>query len=226
MEFEVKYTYPNSNAQDLKRLLSAKFIADPKYPSGIITSIYFDTTTMDFYEEKRASTYLKTKIRLRWYNDTESKLPIGTSFWEVKSRVGTRRSKERRESSLSPLQLDSIEMHDPALLREAHQQQLRSGGGLVILPAVAVRYTRHRYVDTVNGSRLNVDSNIHAHRINPSLANERSKLSLPVGVLEYKGEYDQISPYLSQVGGIGAKKDAFSKYESVIKWVKSNHRLY
>jgi len=140
-------------------------------------------------------------------------------------RVGTQRSKQREPSNLSPEILENIDISDPRLIQEAQQHSLYSGVRLQVFPAVMIRYTRHRFIDSVNGSRINVDSNIYSRKINPSLANERTEVSLPVGVIEYKGEYDRISPVISDIGRLGAKKRAFSKYESVIKWVKSNHRL-
>lgn len=226
MEFEVKYTFPNHRAEFVRRLVSSRFRIDDRYPVGVITSIYFDTKDMLMYEEKRASTYLKRKIRLRWYLDADTHEPDQQAFWEVKSRIGTQRSKTRVASDLSPAVLNDIDLDDPILLEEAAKQQCLSGGGSQIFPSVMIRYTRHRYIDSVNASRINVDSDIYARKISRSLANERSISCLPAGVVEYKGEHDAVSPVLADLGGIGARKQAFSKYESAIKWVKSNQQLF
>lgn len=225
MEYEVKYSFLNHRADFVRRLVSARFQVDQNYPVGVITSIYYDTKDMLFYEEKRASTYRKRKFRLRWYLNPETRQPDEQAFWEVKSRIGTQRSKTRNPANLLPAQLEQIKLDDPALLKEAITQQ-RGIPGPQIFPSVMIRYTRHRYIDSVNGSRINIDSDIHARRISSGLANERSLSCLPVAVLEYKGEHDVISPVLADLGLIGLKKEAFSKYESAIKWVKSNQQLF
>jgi len=226
MEFELKYTYPNIRAELLCSLLQSRLIPDPDFPTGIVTSFYFDTSQMHSYEEKRASTYRKTKIRLRWYTDYLNKQPIGEAYWEVKNRFGTQRVKSRVVSALSSAALDQIDIHDQRLIREANCQQRSLASTSTIVPSVAVRYSRKRYIDSVTGSRVNCDFDIHAHAINKSLANEHSKLKLPIGVLEYKGKFDQLPSYLQDVSYMGARKAAFSKYESAIKWVKSNHQRY
>lgn len=226
MEYEVKYTFLNHRADFIRRLVSSRFQIDQSYPVGVITSIYFDSKDMLHYEEKRASTYLKRKIRLRWYLDAKTHKPDQQAFWEVKSRTGTQRTKTRVVSSIAPSMLNDIDMDDPLLLKEAVEQQRSSGGGQLVFPSVMIRYTRHRYIDSVNGSRINVDSDIYARKISAGLANERSISCLPAGVIEYKGEHDAISPVLADLGGVGARKQAFSKYESTIKWVKSNQQLF
>jgi hypothetical protein len=229
MEYEVKYSFPNHRADIVRRLIESRFQVDSEYSVGIVTSIYFDTKDMLFYEEKRASTYRKQKTRLRWYADAVTGKPHTQAFWEVKNRMGTQRSKTRRISNLSGDMLDSIDINDPALIKESYAQRNTLDGQnsrLQIFPSVMIRYTRYRFIDSVNGSRINVDSDIYARSINPSLANERSIACLPAGVVEYKGEHESLSPVLLDLGGVGARKQAFSKYESVIKWVKSNQQLF
>ena len=68
---------------------------DGQYSANIISSIYFDTVNHDFAMEKAASDYLKTKIRVRWYADSEGSGEIGKCFLEVKRKIGSTRLKQR-----------------------------------------------------------------------------------------------------------------------------------
>ena len=145
MEYELKYTFLNHRADFVRRLIAAKFKPDPKYSQGVVTSIYFDSKDMQMYEEKRASTYLKKKIRLRWYLDAQTGQPDEDAFWEVKSRIGTQRKKTRIVSNLKPTLLEQIKIDDPILIKEAANQQ-QEVSGEIIFPSVMIRYTRHRYI--------------------------------------------------------------------------------
>ena len=228
MEYELKFTFNASHAEFMASWLAHKCQVDPLHSMGVITSIYYDSYNLSAYYQKRDSDYLKQKARLRWYHNVKTDALSDKAYWEIKMRQGTRRRKERRESTLTPGELEKIRITDPRLQDEMQLQQKSVMNGTMnnLFPVIMVRYLRSRFVDPVNGARISVDRNIHAYQCHPHLANEALGLiPMPVGVLEYKGPFDRLPPYLSELGVLGAKKQAFSKYESLIKWVKSNYQL-
>ncbi|MFT5607985.1 MAG: hypothetical protein ACI9PZ_001794, partial [Parvicella sp.] len=133
-------------------------------------------------------------------------------------RVGSQRRKSRILSNILPSELEEIDLDSPKLLHELGDTL----GIHSMFPSVMIRYKRFRFVDPVTNSRLSVDMNIRAHKIHPQVGTEASFSVLPVAVFEYKGQYSRLNPIIKEVGLMGCRKSSFSKYESVIKWVKSN----
>lgn len=228
MEYELKFIFSAHRAEFIANWLEKKCQADPLHSMGVITSIYYDSYNLSAYYQKRGSDYLKQKARLRWYRNAKTGALSDKAYWEIKMRQGTKRKKKRLETTLTPGELERIRITDPRLHDEMQLQQKNVMNGSMnnLFPTIMVRYLRSRYVDPVNGSRISVDRNIHACQCNPHLANEATgQIPMPVGVLEYKGRLDHLPPHLSELGVLGAKKQAFSKYEGLIKWVKSNYQL-
>lgn len=96
LQTEIKYVAPTSRTQLTLRILEKTCDLDPKFPFGIVSSIYYDTQNWDFLREKRNSDYLKTKIRLRWYDQTPASNDAdGRSYAEIKYRIGSKRMKIR-----------------------------------------------------------------------------------------------------------------------------------
>ena len=91
---------------------------DPAFPVGIVCSIYFDSQDWAYLGERHNSDDLKTKVRLRWFEQGESdSAPPDRSFAEVKSRTGSRRTKIRIPTEYSGAELAAMELHNPRLLR-------------------------------------------------------------------------------------------------------------
>ena len=65
--FELKFTIDGRNVTAVRRWLSSICRPDPLFPRGVVNSIYFDTPELHHLREKINSDYLKTKVRLRWY---------------------------------------------------------------------------------------------------------------------------------------------------------------
>lgn len=66
---ELKYVFPNRRAVSILNWLKARCRSDSDYPAAVVSSIYYDTVDWRSLAEKNNSDYLKTKIRLRWYQD-------------------------------------------------------------------------------------------------------------------------------------------------------------
>ena len=137
--------------------------------------------------EKINSDYLKTKVRLRWYEGGGR--PAERSFLEAKLRVGARRRKVRLETAFSGTWLTHTALHDQALRRIP--QELRPLGVPVpsqLRPVLRIRYTRDRFVDPLAGVRISLDADISAPAVNRELLSVPNPLPLDTAVVEVKGQ--------------------------------------
>lgn len=213
-EHEAKYTLPNSRAVLLWSWLHKKCRPDPLYCEGIVSSIYFDTRELDMLSEKLNSTYLKTKIRLRWYSEATSGAPFPTVFLEVKGKVGSARVKERLTMDFEAGELVRRELSDQ-FYRNINELLIRHGlfQGQVVFPVLQIDYRRTRYVEPHTGARISLDRDIACSRVNWSLAGRLNKRPLPSAVLEYKDKTGTLPEQLNQVTALaGCRRGAFSKY--------------
>jgi hypothetical protein len=211
LERELKYVVPAARALLVRSIVSALCRPDVLYPSATVFTIYYDTPDLQLLSEKINSDYLKTKVRLRWYSPAAR----GTagSFLEIKSRVGTLRRKVRVATSLSGEALGVLPMDHPDLV--AVLDLARPLGVPVpprLMPAVLLRYDRHRYVDRSSASRISVDTDIEAIRGNPRLVGNAFPGRLPHAVLEAKGASDDLPRILNPLIRLGARRSSFSKY--------------
>jgi hypothetical protein len=83
-------------------------------------------------------------------------------------------------------------------------------------PMVALRYRRRRFVDPPTGSRLSLDSDIQATRVNPRFLFVRSLGVLPIAVLEVKGYADELPGHLRGLLPLGLRKQSLSKYATLV----------
>lgn len=214
METELKYIIPAHHTSAAIRVLNQLCSPDPLYPTGEVSSIYFDTRDWIYLGEKRNSDYLKTKVRLRWYNPSN-----GTdgnsrgSFAEVKSKTGTHRQKLRIPTRFSATDLSAMELHDRALL-SIPSQLVAVGAGIlpVLFPTLLVRYTRRRFIERSTGTRIALDHGIECPKVNKYMLADPFQRRLPWSVLEIKGIHGTFPVMLQSILKLGFRRDAFSKY--------------
>ena len=73
LDREIKFTIDGRDVTAVRRWLQSVCRSDPAFPAGVVCTIYYDTLALHHLREKVNSDYLKTKLRLRWYEDqTES----------------------------------------------------------------------------------------------------------------------------------------------------------
>ena len=89
LETEIKYVVPAHRTELALRMLERICDPDPQFPFGIVSSIYYDSQNWDYLREKRDSDYLKTKVRLRWYEQAQATTDgADISYAEAKYRIG------------------------------------------------------------------------------------------------------------------------------------------
>lgn len=182
----------------------------PQERAASVSTIYYDTPSLELLGAKVDSDYLKLKVRLRWYDTAQ---PGATAFLELKTRLGSLRHKIRIPTELPAAWLDDVSMEDPALVRVLHLAQpfgIPLPGPL--MPALMLRYCRHRFVELASGARVTLDTAIEVPRAHKGLFHGGAAANLPVAVLEIKGDADDLPPPLRPLLHLGARRGSFSKY--------------
>jgi hypothetical protein len=213
---EQKYVFAGMYADLLHSWLTSHCDLDPEFPLGTISSLYYDTPTLQLYEEKRNSDYLKTKVRLRWYDAYDESWTDRTPdevpcFLEIKAKVGSLRTKGRVPVTMPRQLLDDPFLQDPIV-----ELPRRSGIEApelpsALMPMLLIQYERARFVDPVTGGRIALDTRIRAIAAHPHYVPARFPIGLPVGVLEVKGAERDFPESLGPLSGY-VTKIAFSKY--------------
>ncbi|MDH3378406.1 MAG: VTC domain-containing protein [Gammaproteobacteria bacterium] len=214
LETEIKFAVPANRTAITLRMLEQLCDPDPKYPFGIISSIYYDSPNWDYLREKRDSDYLKTKVRLRWYEQTDADTETpDLSHMEIKYRIGSKRKKIRVPTIFSGKYLSNTELDDAKLLRMP--SILATKGAPIrqpIFPAFIVRYCRNRFVDRSTGARLCLDYSICSPKSNSFMVGSPYPCMLQSSVLEIKGTDGELPLSLQALFKVGLRRESFSKY--------------
>ena len=137
-------------------------------------------------------------------------------FLEVKSKIGSLRTKTRAALSMPRRLL----LENPFLQDEIVELPRRSGMDnldlpAALLPMLFIQYQRARFVDSVTGCRIALDTRIRAVSAHPHYVPARFPVSLSVGVLEVKGAEREFPESLGPLGGY-VTKAAFSKIRHML----------
>lgn len=210
---ERKFVSDRADPAAAVALLRAYAAPDPRYPEGELESVYFDTPALDAWRQKANGDATKRKVRLRWYRGPA---PSGRrAVWlEVKDRVGSARDKARHRAECEAARLDAAPLSDPGwaalLARLCAEAGFALGGGL--LPTVAIRYRRSRFVCPATGSRLSVDRAVSCPRANAALLPFAGPLDCPCTVVEAKSADAWDWPFGADLARMGFRMESFSKY--------------
>ncbi|MGV7223723.1 MAG: VTC domain-containing protein [Nitrospinales bacterium] len=212
--YEQKYNFITQQQQMLLDWLEYCYIQDPNYHFSSVSSIYYDTPTLDLYWEKRNGDYLKSKVRLRWYAKLQELEPNQDvkCYLEVKRKYGAIRNKERLELNISAKQLLVNPFEDDEIISfpsMAYELEYFPQGLLV--PTLLIQYERYRFIDPKSSSRIALDINICCKCANEKYVPGIPPIFLSVGVLEIKGEHQEMLNSLTPIAD-HLTKMSFSKY--------------
>jgi VTC domain-containing protein len=212
-DIEQKFLFNATKQSLLLDWLDCQFVRDPEFYFSPILSLYYDTPSLSCYDEARNGDYLKTKIRLRWYQrEIPAKQERLSCFFEIKRKVGAHRQKQRKALNLDPQSLSGDLFSDPALrgLPEAIPEwRLLVRGALV--PLLVIEYERFRFVEPHSRTRVSVDTGIVCRRANSAYLAAPLPIRMEVGVLEVKGPQDTLPRSLRPMER-HLRKQSFSKY--------------
>lgn len=226
-EYELKYTFPVHRSKNIIKWLSSRCIVDGSYSSGVISSVYYDTLDWGYLDEKANSDYLKTKYRLRWYQNTHNNDFSKVIFFEKKQKIGSTRKKLRQSLPFHKSIKEAGDLND-AFFYNISKQFLpdNSLAETSIIPVFQISYERHRFIDPHTGGRISVDFNISVPRVNPLAIKSFDDCFLDTGVFEFKSSCIELPPWLNGLLLFNCKKSAFSKYSTCFeKVVKSECNL-
>lgn len=216
---ELKFTLPPERASAVLNWLDQNCAPEEPYPEGSVTSVYFDTIDWMHLREKANSDYLKSKLRVRWY-DT---LDTATAYTEVKRKIGSQRAKKRKPLAVPAATFAARGLDDAAWLTIPVDAP---GLGLIpkgpMYPALTIAYHRRRYIEPALGLRLNLDCQIAVTAVNPSMLPSGTPVGLPVAVFEAKGDIDRLPPSLYPITQLGGRRRAYSKY--LAGWLAATNR--
>jgi hypothetical protein len=212
--FEIKYCFINQLEQMLLDWLEYYCVQDPNYYLGHISTLYYDTPTLDLYREKRNSDYLKSKVRLRWYSKLQElkRNQEVKCYLEVKRKYGALRVKKRLKLNLSAKQLHHNPFVDDEIMRlPLMVYQLGYFPQGILVPVLLIQYERYRFIDPQSGSRISLDTNICCKNANAEYISGEPPIFFGVGVLEVKGKYREMPGFLAPIAH-HLTKESFSKY--------------
>lgn len=210
---EKKYVLDAVHAELARAVITSHCLPDPEFATATVHSIYFDTLDLQFLSEKIDSTYLKAKVRLRWYGDWNFRPDDGPAFLESKIKEGGLQRKIRIPVKRSGRELADLSLDDP-WLAALPMQLLTKGIGMSasVRPVFVVNYRRSRFIDPRSGTRIALDQDIHAPRHALSCPGANGFPSSPSVVIETKGSVSSLPQFLAPLVTMGLRPEAFSKY--------------
>ena len=212
LDHEAKFVFPGATIDVARAILCGSCRREEPHAASLVETIYFDGRRLESLEEKLASDYRKSKIRLRWYDRSEK-------VWlEVKRRVGSRREKLRVPVPFDGRELSRQSLDSPALSGvEALLVSLGEAAPPGMAPAAHLSYRRERFVEPASGARISLDSEISVLRIAdwaaaaPGIRRVAGNLRSPY-LVELKGDSRDLPPVLATLAALGGRRSSFSKY--------------
>ena len=209
-EHELKYVVSRLSLEAVRCHLDSLCLPDPSYPENTVASVYFDTPDFRSAREKFNGDYLKTKFRIRWYEQSGN---FSRAFAEVKHRSGARRRKFRFDTEhegreLSRRHLDDHRLLELPMVFRHHGIRLPEP----LLPVLVLSYQRRRWLEPSSGSRISLDTRIQVDRSHPLLLSAHRDVQLDHAILEVKGEHNELPGPLRHLATIGCVRESVSKY--------------
>jgi len=212
LDHEVKFVFPGAALAAARAILRGACRREEPHAASLVETIYFDGPGLESLAEKLGSDYCKTKIRLRWYDQSP---PV---WLEVKRRVGSRREKLRTSAPLDGRELSRRSLASPGLTQvPALLAGAREAPPAGLRPALHLAYRRERFVEPASGLRISLDRDIAALSIAdwaaaaPGIRHRQQNLRSPF-VVELKGAGRDLPPALAALASLGGRRESFSKY--------------
>jgi hypothetical protein len=178
-----------------------------------VVSLYYDTPSLTLYRQVCDGEYIKTKVRLRWYQTHfPPEQQRATCYLEIKRKYGVRRQKQRQDVTFETRFLVGDLFSYPAILEAPNGvPEARATGRGLLVPILVVQYERFRFIDPCTGSRIALDTGIVCSRSNSAYLAGAAPVALGSDVLEVKGVLDALPACLLPVSR-HLRKQSFSKY--------------
>lgn len=210
---EQKYVFDTANKDLLLEWLEFHLVRDPAFYFGPVVSLYYDTRSLSFYGQVCDGDFIKTKVRLRWYQTHfPPEQQSVTCYLEVKRKFGVRRQKQRQQLALETRFLSGDLFSHPVILEAPNgMPEARALGRGILVPVLIVQYERFRFIDPGSGSRIALDTGIACSQTNSAYLTGAPPVTLGCDVLEVKGVLYALPDCLRPISR-HLRKQSFSKY--------------
>lgn len=212
---ERKYVGRHHHYEAALKILQKHCPPDPKYPANWIESIYFDDELSSAYWEKVHGDAFKRKYRIRWYPDLSAPAPRKIqAFLEIKDRIHAARSKLHLGFYTDGKLLQDGDLDDPHFSDLLHEQLLAAGlpPRIDLQPSISIRYFRYRFICPNTETRICLDCNLSAPRINSRRLPPGIPLTSSLIVCEAKSTDTEIWSWSETLYRLGFRFRSFSKY--------------
>jgi hypothetical protein len=216
---EAKFVGPAELEGQVLAWLRHVCLQDPSHPEATVFTLYYDTPELAAYHEKAGGDFVKTKLRLRWYDpELAADAALRAAFLEVKHKVGSGRRKPRARLELPRGVLDRAALDHPlfAEVLARHAAALGERLPAALQPAAVVEYRRRRFVCPFTLSRICLDTEIRLGRVNERLLPRLGPAAAGAIVLEVKDGGREPLPWLAALYAAGIRRRSFSKYGACI----------
>ena len=220
-DFENKYILKNSDAPKLLDILMSRCPLDSEYPKAQIVSLYFDTPDKKLLKEKINSDLIKTKYRVRWYRDFNTKLATGKPFLEVKGKLGEVRNKYRKQMDISSQEFEQLGYQDSFFSLVTEELMSLKPYSFPLFPFMLISYQRVRFKVPGTQIRFCLDFNIHVPKINEQFGITTKPYMLKEAVFEIKGPEEDLPEFMKIIETLGGRRDSFSKYLACYQMIKN-----
>jgi hypothetical protein len=219
MRSEYKYIIEKSKYLELKDYFEFIFDSDKYnqlngYP---VSTIYYDTPTLDFYYDKVNGERMHKKARLRTYGEN---IFSGPTFFEVKHKDNEDQIKKRKMiTKKMPLELI------PGMVKSDDHEFSRLIPEMNLIPTCDVRYQREAFFWEENGikARINFDSKISITEVGQKHLFENIVFPECHVVMEVKLPNRMCPSVLKTILAMsGAQRTTFSKYASGMNIISRN----
>jgi len=217
--FERKFYIPPTSLGTAYGLLHHTCALAKEYPSEQINSLYFDTPDLEQYEKSESGDYEKDKVRIRWYGKNGNEPGTKTVFLELKSRRGFAGFKQRLKLQVPVEKLEESNLPGGIIPYPLIQKALAKFGFFpsnILIPVIQISYWRYRFVDILTNQSVSLDVRISSQSVFPALYHLHRYIELPGGVIEVKGQTNEMSPALAELNILGIDWSRFSKYSACI----------
>ncbi len=222
---EYKYLVPNALLPRLRSMIAPFVVADTHNRGSrgyTVRSIYFDTPSLRCYHEKQAGLRVRTKIRVRGYNERRESNIV---FLETKQKCGAPIVKNRAPVTYEHVgeMFASGDVERYVLPCGDHIGAVKNARrflfhvfGDSLRPAILVIYEREAYQSRFDDLRITLDKNVRSSiRFATDALFEEDDTACPIAghfILELKFVCGLPAWVKFALGRLGLSRQALSKY--------------
>jgi SPX domain protein involved in polyphosphate accumulation len=154
------------------------------YPRRV-NSIYFDTRDFEFFNQNSAGVEIRTKMRIRWYDNVERELStiVHNPNFEIKAKKGLLGKKQIRPMSSFVMGQNTSE-----ILHKSNLDDISIVRVSLLIPTVVVSYKRKYFESFDKKVRATIDYDMTFYKTDKNMV-VKDKVKVPDTILELKYDH-------------------------------------